>query len=1063
MTTTMRLGSSARLAWGVMAPMLALGMTADLASAQYFGRNKVQYRTFDFRVLQTETFDVYFYPEEEAAARDAARMAERWYTRLSGILEHRFEERQPLIFYGSHPAFQQTTTLGGEVGEGVGGVTESAQQRVIMPLTGSYQETDHVLGHELVHAFQYDISGLGRSRGQAGATARALGSAPLWFIEGMAEYLSVGPVDPLTAMWIRDAALTGDIPSIERLTVDPRVFPYRWGHALWAYVGGRWGDAAIGQILRIVGEGVAYDDAIERVLNIEIDELSQDWQTSIRRTYLPLLAERPEAREIAEPLITRDREGGRLNIGPALSPNGEQVVFLSERGLDVELWLADATTGEVLRRLQKGTAFDSHFQSLRFINSAGSWAPDNEQFVFSALRGGQDRLVIVNTRTSRTVREIRIPDVFEIATPDWAPDGRTIVFSGISGGVSNLYSHDLESGETRKLTDDLFANLHPSTSPDGRTIAFVTDQGPGTDLETLRYGGYNLALLDVATGGVTLLPLGEGDGASINPVWGGGGSDLYFITNRSGIPNVYRIEVETGNLFQVTRLFGGVSGITETSPALSVARSGDRLLFTAFEANGYNIYSITTPAELAGTPITLEALGDADGASPAVLPPAPRPTEGAFNRVTRYLSDAAGGLPGPTRVAQWQVVPYSPGLHLDYLGQPTVGVSTGGVSGVGGLYGGIAAVFSDVLGYHTVFGAVQAQGELDEIGVATQYINQKYRWNWGAGAQRVPYISLSQRREFEPEPGDPDSGVLSDQILKLRYFDTSLKGLTQYPFSRSRRFELSAGYRRLARDIQVVELRRAVVQDGQLIGFVEPRRPFELEGSGQAWNMGEATAALVYDNSLFGFTSPFAGQRYRFEVNPVVGSISYVQALADYRRYQWWRPFTAAVQALHFGRYGSDVDQFFFPIFLGQPSLVRGYWSVYSDCRTGRAECDSEVLEQMFGSRIAVGKAELRFPLIRQLVIGPIGFPPIEGFAFGDAGVAWDRETSPRFTRFTRDGQSGQDPTTGEVDPNRYLLTSAGVGARLNLFGYVIIEANYVNAFQRDRGWHWQFALQPGF
>ena len=59
--------------------------------AQYFGRNKVQYRTFDFRVLKTPHFDIYFYPEEEAAARDAARMAERWYARLSRILDHEFE------------------------------------------------------------------------------------------------------------------------------------------------------------------------------------------------------------------------------------------------------------------------------------------------------------------------------------------------------------------------------------------------------------------------------------------------------------------------------------------------------------------------------------------------------------------------------------------------------------------------------------------------------------------------------------------------------------------------------------------------------------------------------------------------------------------------------------------------------------------------------------------------------------------------------------------------------------------------------------------------------------
>jgi hypothetical protein len=128
---------------------------------------------------------------------------------------------------------------------------------------------------------------------------------PLWFIEGMAEYLSVGPVDAHTAMWVRDGALTGELPNIDRLTRDPNVFPYRWGHALWAYIGGRWGDPVIGQILRLTGQGVPMADAFQRTLNITLDELSADWHTAIRRAYLPMLPDYQEPREVARPLITQ--------------------------------------------------------------------------------------------------------------------------------------------------------------------------------------------------------------------------------------------------------------------------------------------------------------------------------------------------------------------------------------------------------------------------------------------------------------------------------------------------------------------------------------------------------------------------------------------------------------------------------------------------------------------------------------------------------------------------------------------------------------------------------------
>ena len=130
------------------------------ASAQYFGRNKVQYRTFDFEVMKTEHFDIYFYPEEKAGVEIAARMAERWYSRLRRLLRHDLRGRQPLILYASHVDFEQTNVIGGEIGEGTGGVTEPIARRIVLPLAGPLAETDHVIGHELVHAFQFDMTTL---------------------------------------------------------------------------------------------------------------------------------------------------------------------------------------------------------------------------------------------------------------------------------------------------------------------------------------------------------------------------------------------------------------------------------------------------------------------------------------------------------------------------------------------------------------------------------------------------------------------------------------------------------------------------------------------------------------------------------------------------------------------------------------------------------------------------------------------------------------------------------------------------------------------------------------
>jgi hypothetical protein len=169
-------------------------------------------------VLRTEHFDIYFYPEEKKGIEIAARMSERWRARLGQILGHELTGRQPLIMYASHPDFEQTNTIMGELGEGTGGVTEPLRRRIVLPFGGPLADTDHVIGHELVHAYQFDISNATREAQGGGMGMSGMERLPLWFIEGMAEYLSIGPVDPHTAMWMRDA-----IRKVRRREID---FPH---------------------------------------------------------------------------------------------------------------------------------------------------------------------------------------------------------------------------------------------------------------------------------------------------------------------------------------------------------------------------------------------------------------------------------------------------------------------------------------------------------------------------------------------------------------------------------------------------------------------------------------------------------------------------------------------------------------------------------------------------------------------------------------------------------------------------------------------------------------------
>jgi WD40-like Beta Propeller Repeat len=1031
MKTSMRGGLVAGLVFTIA---LTLGLPAR-ADAQYFGRNKVQYDKFKFQILTTEHFDIYYYPEEADAAKQVARMAERWYSRLSKVLGHSLVGRQPVILYASHPDFEQTNVIEGQMGEGTGGVTESAKRRVIMPLAASLADTDHVLGHELVHAFQYDILG------------PAAGALPLWFIEGMAEYFSIGGRDAQTAMWLRDAALTDRLPDLNALD-DPRYFPYRFGHAFWAYIGGRYGDATVAKLLLEfapigdagpgMGLTAGFDviEAIEGTVGMSAEELAAAWHASIRETYglPPARARTAEARAAEEkpaaapggPLVIGRKTGaGEMNVGPALSPDGTRIAFLSERDqLSIDLYLADATTGRIIKKLVE-TASDPHFESLQFLASAGAWDPQGTRLAIATIRGGKPVIAIIEGNDGDVTAEVKFDTLGEIFQPTWSPDGKSIAFSAQTGGYTDLFVHDLAAKTTRRLTKDAFADLQPAWSPDGTRIAFVTDRFT-SDLKVLSFGASRIGMVTVASGDIAPLETGVA-GTAVNPQWSSDGRALFFISDAGGRSNTWRLDLSANQATQVTNEVTGVAGITPASPALSVAARAPKAAVSVFRGGGHEIHIIDT-ANITTPPAPIQV------ADAAVLPPLKR----AASPVAEMLQQPAAGLP---ETAEFPQKEYSPKLELVGVGQQ-IGVSTGGMFGTYAS-GGIALQFSDMLGEHLLGTSFGIDGGLKDISTGVSYLNRRSRWNWGVFGERSPYRFGTVRAGFANDGGQTVF-VEQAEIFRQTYQQGGV--LVAYPFSRVTRVEFSGAARHISFDNEI----RTRIFDpvtGALLG----EDVTEVD-AGESMRLFDTSVALVRDTSVFGATSPIKGERLRIDYSPTFGDLKLNNVTLDYRQYYMpFRPVTFAARGVHVARYGSSSeDERLMPLFLGYPTLVRGYdvnSFEASDC-TITADGSCPEIDRLLGSRMLVLNAEVRAPLVglfnRRLDYGPV---PVELFAFFDAGVAWTRDVKPTF-----------------ADGSRPWVKSAGFGARVNLFNFAIGEFNVARPIDRiGRGWMFVFNLRPGF
>jgi hypothetical protein len=870
----------------------------------------------------------------------------------------------------------------------------------------------------------------------------------------------VGREDALTAMWMRDAILRDDFPTLADLQRNPRYNEYQYGQPFWAYVAGVYGDEAAVRLFRTALE-MPIDSAIVTVTGLSPDSLSARWTAALRSELAPYAAGREvpaqprteaELEEIAEErrrreearlagerprpprfmaypdslprhaatrLLASERRTGSINIAPQLSPDGRTIAYLSERDLfGIDLFLADAESGEVLATLASvGT--DAHTDALRFIESAGTWSPDGTQFAFVVFAGGNNEISILDVDTRRTVRRIAIEDIGAIKDPTWSPDGTQIAFSGTRAGISDLYVVDVTTNAVRQLTNDRFSDFQPTWRPDGRSITFVSDRGPGTSFDDLTYSQVRLVTYDVTTGAIEPLSLFSG-AKHINPVWSPDGASLYFLSDHGGFNDIYRLDAATGDLYQVTNLATGVAGIADHSPALSVARGTGALAYSIFEGQRYSVYRLE--ADLA-TGTRVEP-GPSQAPLAAVLPPGE-----ALGRsiVTGYLADASSGLPEQT---DFPTRGFRSRLALDYVSQPSVGASYDPYYGAG-VGGGISFLFSDQLSDRLLGLTVQANGTLKDIGGQALFIDRGRRFNYGAQVGQIPILQVF----FD---ADPTNSYFTRYYY--RTFVTQAQGILAYPFNQTQRAEVQGGFTRYGFDLEY----DSYVSDPQNPGliFFDGRRP--VEGFNQrALNLGQAGAAFVGDNSIFGFASPIRGGRYRFGIDGTVGTLNFATATADVRRYAFLRlpgfpqraPLTLAVRGTHYGRYGTGAgDDRLNPLYLGYGQYVRGYSS-------GSFETNAEYgafQQRLFGNKLGVATAEVRLPLLGVPQFGLLAFPylPTELVFFADAGIAWGTFQSGR-------GLFGTD--LADQEP----VYSAGVSARVNVLGAIILEPYYAFPFSR--------------
>ncbi|MFC1544004.1 BamA/TamA family outer membrane protein [Gemmatimonadota bacterium] len=829
---------------------LVVGLLPGVVAAQGFGRNRVQYDHFKWRVLNTPHFQFHYYEGMEDMIEDAARIAERSYAYLSQSLQVDIDAPIPVLLYADHQDFRQTNATA-TPSEGTQGVTESLKQRMILPMMPTMEEYAHVFTHELVHAFQFEMMGIGNSLNPV------QWSPPLWIMEGMAEYYAIG-MDSNTEIWLRDVVRQDEYLTLNQMemVMDQRV--YRLGQSLYYYLADTYGRESVRQFFKQTIRRHDWRGAMMEIYSQKPEEISRGWQQWLKDRYADDVARQVEADSIATRIISHEGMIYNLNLTPAISPDGKRIAYVANKNMRDGLYVANTESGEQIQALAYGGRSGS-LEMIDLFESTMSWSRDGSTLAFVSSGGAEDVIHLVDSRTGRTRKRLRYDDM-SIISAALSPDGSQVVFLGMTRGQRDLYIAPTSGGEARRLTNDIYSYLHPAFSPDGSKIAVATDRGRPTNAAELDFRGYRLALIDPETSAVEMLT--SGGFHDVNPVWGPDGNTLAFLSNRTGVPQVYLYDLQARSIRRVTDVAAGVSGITLSSPAISWAHETGTLAFSSFREMGWDIYTMPDPRSAPSHGAAVTGLGTGTGMVPV--------WEGYD------LGDPV----------TFEDRPYHSRFTADYI------FGAGGFASQIGVMGDMVIGFSDMLGNQNITVQLGLYGALERSNLSATYINLSRRLNWG--------VAVFQQAAA--------LGGFYTSIGGATYLTQTFRGaslLGYYPINTFNRLEGS---------LDLVHLKQEYLG----VDFFGRVRSAEDLGS---YSYAQANLGWIHDSALYSFIGPVAGQRFIVRGSQSTGDWNTTTLIGDYRRYlPINRRGTLAWRTMA----GTLLTNDGYPFSVGGPSMVHG-------------------------------------------------------------------------------------------------------------------------------------------
>ncbi|WP_225975577.1 hypothetical protein [Panacibacter ginsenosidivorans] len=463
----------------VFAALIVVALLPFFSLAQVntvdYGKNRIQYKKFDWKFYQSPNFNTYFNQGGLELAKFVAQVAEEELPSIQSAVEYSLQRSANIVVYNNYDDYKTSNIGLGIDWQNSGGITKLVNNKLVIYFDGN-KNTLRLKIREGIAKILTDNILFGDDIGEF-ASNQALLDLPQWLTDGYVQYIAE-PWSTSSDDALRNAILSGEYNNFYQFAFDK---PTLAGHSFWYYIAEKYKPENVTYFLYLARLYKNLNSASERICKKKFKDVLADFMVYEQDRYVQDIKQRRNAPRGKLSVIEELKKGEdfyRFAANPNAKNNSYAVVQF-RKGVYSVKYVDNLYETKTILKYGTKTIIGDINPNYPIL----AWDGKGSRLLVIYSKDGKIYMFVYDVIANIKRFQQEIEGFEQIVDAGFMFDANTLLFSAVKKGQTDIFTYRIDNSKSKQITNDVFDDLDPTAVafPNRNGIVFASNR-PGVNV-----------------------------------------------------------------------------------------------------------------------------------------------------------------------------------------------------------------------------------------------------------------------------------------------------------------------------------------------------------------------------------------------------------------------------------------------------------------------------------------------------------------------------------------------------------------------------------------------------